>query len=128
MNHGDMNHDEQCAMSMLLTTSTKNLCLLVPQWRITSTFSLLRALLLIFLFCFAFEGLRVVSSSRGAGGNRLKRSMVYMLQVTTSLIIMLLFMTYNLWVMLAVVAGAGAGHFFFTTTTDSNEGRSLLCH
>lgn len=48
-----------------------------------------------------------------------------MVQVTLSYLLMLVFMTYNTWLCLSVVLGAGVGYFFFgykrLTTIDANE-------
>jgi copper transporter 1 len=38
---------------------------------------------------------------------------LHIVQVILSYFLMLIFMTYNVWLCLAVVLGAGAGYFFF---------------
>ena len=43
---------------MLFTWSTKNLCIVFPQWRITGPFSLLVSLLVIVLLTAGYEGVR----------------------------------------------------------------------
>lgn len=53
------------------------------------------------------------------------QSFLHMLQVFISYLLMLIFMTYNVWLALAVVLGAGAGYFLFgwrkKTIVDINE-------
>jgi len=53
------------------------------------------------------------------------QSILHMLQVFISYLLMLIFMTYNVWLALAVVLGAGAGYFLFgwrkKTIVDINE-------
>jgi len=53
------------------------------------------------------------------------QSFLHIIQVTVSYMLMLVFMTYNVWLCLAVVLGAGAGYFCFgwrkKTTHDTNE-------
>lgn len=53
------------------------------------------------------------------------QSFLHIVQVTISYMLMLVFMTYNVWLCLAVVLGAGAGYFCFgwrkTSTHDTNE-------
>lgn len=48
-----------------------------------------------------------------------------MLQITVSYLLMLVFMTYNTWLCLSVVLGAGLGYFIFglkrLTAIDVNE-------
>jgi len=50
---------------------------------------------------------------------------LHMLQVFISYLLMLIFMTYNVWLALAVILGAGAGYFVFgwrkKTIVDINE-------
>ncbi|KAI8997128.1 Ctr copper transporter [Pilobolus umbonatus] len=55
------------------------------------------------------------------------RSTLYALMVAISLWLMLVFMTYNGYLMMAVVAGAGVGHFLFGHGWLSAS-RSIQCH
>lgn len=41
------------------------------------------------------------------------QTILHILQVTVSFLLMLIFMTYNVWLCLAVVAGAATGYFLF---------------
>jgi len=54
------------------------------------------------------------------------RAALYAVQVFYSFFIMLLFMTYNGWVMLAVAGGAFVGHLLFGLKTSSTK--SVACH
>lgn len=82
----------------------------------------------------------ITKNECGAGGNCggptvVKYSMLssshivqtglHVVQATSSYILMLIFMTYNLWPCLALVLGLGVGYFFFgwrkSTVVDANE-------
>ena len=41
------------------------------------------------------------------------QTLLHMLQVTVSYFLMLIVMTYNVWLFIAVILGAGAGYFLF---------------
>jgi len=53
------------------------------------------------------------------------QTLLHVIQVTVSYMLMLVFMTYNVWLCLAVVIGAGLGYFLFSwrraTVIDVNE-------
>ncbi|KPI41280.1 uncharacterized protein AB675_8040 [Cyphellophora attinorum] len=63
MGHGgDMDMGEgQCSMNMLFTWSSKNLCIIFPQWRVTGTASLLISLLAIIVLTAGYEWVRDMS-------------------------------------------------------------------
>lgn len=165
MNHGDMNNGDMdmpsCAMNMFLNTDTKNLCILVKQWRVTSTWSLLQSLFIIVLFAVSFEAIRELtrryeSSQKGSitlGNSRpgspcpasnnhgttfsrksemrkrqLIKSLLYSLQVGISFLLMLVFMTYNVYVMAAVVVGSGIGYYLFNSDPNGVSGKGMACH
>lgn len=50
---------------------------------------------------------------RAFGGYHLLQTVLHILQVTLSYALMLIAMTFNIWLFLAVVFGAGAGHLLF---------------
>ncbi|EEP82824.1 predicted protein [Uncinocarpus reesii 1704] len=59
MGHGDMDMGkDQCSMNMLFTWSTKNLCLVFRQWRITGPVSLLFSLVAVILLTAGYEAVR----------------------------------------------------------------------
>ncbi|XP_037934768.1 high affinity copper uptake protein 1 isoform X2 [Teleopsis dalmanni] len=45
--------------------------------------------------------------------NHLIQTFLHIIQTTVSFMLMLIFMTYNVWLCIAVVLGAGVGYFFF---------------
>ncbi|ODQ78326.1 hypothetical protein BABINDRAFT_162965 [Babjeviella inositovora NRRL Y-12698] len=57
---------------------------------------------------------------------RFKKSVVYAVQVGYSFMLMLVFMTYNGWFMLATIVGAGLGNFIWGGK--EVEARSMACH
>merc|ERR1712098_177543 len=69
MDHGQMDHDhgdmdmggDQCSMNMLFTWSSKNLCIVFPQWRVTGTLSLLISLIAIVILTAGYEWVRDLS-------------------------------------------------------------------
>ena len=73
---------------------------------------------LLFFICFCFR-------SRLLSKGHILQTFLHMFQVAISYLLMLVFMTYNSWLCLSVVLGAGLGYFFFgykrLTTIDSNE-------
>ena len=74
------------------------------------------------------------SSGAGAAGGsqqvRLVKSALYGLQNFYAFMIMLLFMTYNGWVMISVAVGAGVGYWFFGSSgQDGVKGyKETACH
>ncbi|KAK6433640.1 copper transpport protein [Oleoguttula sp. CCFEE 5521] len=147
MNHGDvdMGHGDQptCSMNMLFTWSTENLCIVFSSWRITSNASLIISLAAIVALTAGYEALREASrryemrlEQRVEGMTRQGRSAeeqtgrvfkaaFYGVQVFYSFFIMLLFMTYNGWIMLAVGFGAFLGYLLFG---GSSATKSAACH
>lgn len=141
----DMGHDapgmKMCKMSMTLNKDYENLCLLTDKLMITTKTQMVLAMLLVALFTALFEYLKVgldqmqsrysqyLQSNMVTETERLKYklrlSTAYSVSVGYSFIIMLLFMTFNVWVMLAVCIGAGVGHFLSEKNTCSV---SLICH
>jgi len=62
MDHGDMDMGEgKCSMNMLFTWSSKDLCIIFRQWRVTSTTSLLLSLIAIVLLTAGYECVRELS-------------------------------------------------------------------
>ncbi|EQL38639.1 low-affinity Cu transporter [Blastomyces dermatitidis ER-3] len=136
--HGDMDMGDQCSMNMHFTFSSHNLCIIFKQWRITGPLSLLFSLVAIALLTAGYEGVRALArryearhalalkdgTIPPAGGYTFARTdrrrrgklvlgALYAVQVFYSFMIMLLFMTYNGWIMLAVAVGAFLGYITF---------------
>ncbi|KAL9708659.1 copper transpport protein [Leucoagaricus gongylophorus] len=61
---------------------------------------------------------------------RLIRAALYGATVFLSFFLMLIFMTYNAYLILAVILGATIGHFVFGSTIDisTSAGKSMACH
>ncbi|KAJ5396588.1 hypothetical protein N7509_004701 [Penicillium cosmopolitanum] len=178
--HGDMDMGDQCSMNMIFTWSSKNLCIIFRQWRITGPLSLLFSLILIVLLTAGYEGVRHVTRKYEAAHNQRLNAFVattsssdngiprpvtadlptdafqpvsgegspllvgrdnraavarrgkftlaalYAIQVFYSFFIMLLFMTYNGSVMLAVAVGAFVGYLAFADGTSAQK--TVACH
>merc|ERR1711939_262161 len=140
---------DQCSMNMLFTWSSKNLCIVFPQWRVTGTLSLLISLIAIVILTAGYEWVRDLSrryeqthsahlqafitstqrkDARSSAEQRgtIVKAAFYAVQVFYSFFIMLLFMTYNGWVMLAVAVGAFFGYLLFGAHTSATK--SVACH
>jgi len=67
----------------------------------------------------------IPASSRLFSHGHIIQTSLHMLQITVSYLLMLVFMTYNTWLCLSVVLGAGLGYFIFglqrLTSIDVNE-------
>ncbi|CAA9957615.1 hypothetical protein P3342_001458 [Pyrenophora teres f. teres] len=153
MDHGHMGHDmpgmggdgPKCNMNMLFTWDTTDLCIVFPSWHVSGTGSLIFWLVAIVLMTAGYEAVREMSrryesyakqtteGSRGRNANagrneqqtKMIKAMLYAVQVFYSFFIMLLFMTYNGWVMLAVTVGAFVGYLMFS---QSSSTKSVACH
>ncbi|KAF3279447.1 hypothetical protein TWF970_004007 [Orbilia oligospora] len=153
MGHGDMG--DRCSMNMLFTWDPTNLCIIFRSWHIRGTVSLIFSLLAIVALTAGYEFVREVSrryeakleakrgiltvdesssllpGREGPGGTTIQKdgqlikALLYALQVFYSFFIMLLFMTYNGWVMLAVAVGAFVGYMIWGNTSAV---KSVACH
>ncbi|KAK9467824.1 Ctr copper transporter family-domain-containing protein [Lipomyces arxii] len=132
-----------CNLHMLFTWNTKDLCIVFDWWHITTTFGLIVSLAVIFAVAGGYEYLRMLTSPRASldilpkredhattqavkSRSKAKMAAFYAIQVFYSFFLMLVFMTYNGWVMLSVVAGAFSGHYFFSGR--DSESRGMFCH
>lgn len=70
------------------------------------------------------------STSFGASSRRRRavRALLYALQVSVSFTLMLVFMTFNYWVMAAVVLGSGVGFYLFNEDPNGVAGKTMVCH
>ncbi|KAK7923948.1 ctr copper transporter [Apiospora marii] len=153
MGHGDMGHggggggggmDDMCNMNMLFTWDTNNLCIVFKQWHVRGPVSLIFSLLGVVLICAGYEALRdfirryEASAARRADGlprhrqvsvekrSHVVKAALYAVQTFYAFMIMLLFMTYNGWVMVAVAVGAFAGYLVFGKSTCATK--ETACH
>ncbi|KAK2073284.1 hypothetical protein P8C59_007574 [Phyllachora maydis] len=131
MGHGGGNMGNMCNMHMTFTWDTQNLCVVFRGWRITSTVSLVFSLVAIIAIVAGYEALRegirrfevamkrraetVPRQKRNAAARRahMTKSLLYGIQNFYAFMIMLIFMTYNGWVMVAVSVGAALGYLLF---------------
>ncbi|KAL1918628.1 uncharacterized protein VTP21DRAFT_2650 [Calcarisporiella thermophila] len=155
--HGDM--DMSCSMKMYFNWDIEHVCIVFKWWQINSIVSLVVSCAAVFLISVLYEWLRFYASrydeklfknvNSGAqeelsasqpllgDGNyisisysqQLYRSFLYAILVGGAFWLMLVFMTYNGFLMLSVVLGAGTGFF----TADAIQmrrrvGRSMACH
>uniref|UniRef100_A0A1D1YNN7 Copper transport protein n=1 Tax=Anthurium amnicola TaxID=1678845 RepID=A0A1D1YNN7_9ARAE len=58
----------------------------------------------------------------------LVRTFIHTAQVFLSFFLMLIFMTYNGFLMISVIIGAAVGYFVFAKQTIESGGKSLACH
>ncbi|KAK4698147.1 solute carrier family 31 (copper transporter), member 1, partial [Lecanoromycetidae sp. Uapishka_2] len=139
----DMGHGDMCNMNMLFTWDTTNLCIIFRWWHVRSTFTLIVSLICVAILTAGYELVRELSRRyelssqeymnslprKGAGQQEKKvkfaKAGFYAVQVFYSFFIMLLFMTYNGWVMLAVAVGAFMGYLGFG---NSSATKSVACH
>ncbi|AWU74505.1 uncharacterized protein C5L36_0A10890 [Pichia kudriavzevii] len=141
----NMEHDmpgmKMCKMSMTLNSDYENLCILSDKLIITTKTELLLAMVGICLFTLGYEYFKVfvdrmqkryshfLESNNVTEGElkkyRLKHSLLYGIGVGYSFLIMLLFMTFNTWVMLSVCVGAAIGHYIVPRKAST---LSLNCH
>ncbi|KAH6898385.1 Ctr copper transporter family-domain-containing protein [Thelonectria olida] len=149
MDHGDMDHggggmEDMCKMNMLFNWDTNNVCIVFRQWHIRSTTSLFFSLLAILLLTVGYEALRAVSrryeeslaksvsalprQSQEQASQRahVLKGVLYALQTFYAFMLMLIFMTYNGWVMIAVTLGAFIGYVGFGHRTSATKDNA--CH
>ncbi|KAF8866564.1 Ctr copper transporter [Acephala macrosclerotiorum] len=129
---------------MLFTWDTKNLCIIFRWWHIQTTPGLIFSLLAVVALTALYEALR--SGSRRYENWVAKRTdevprrnqvevskrahvikaLLYAVQNFYAFMLMLLFMTYNGWVMLSVAVGAFVGYLLFGNNTSATKDGA--CH
>lgn len=157
-----------CKMNMLFTWDYENVCVVFKWWHIYNAFDLVLSVIAIAVLAAGYEFLKYrykqfVRKNRGFKGLpisantpnvylnkvpqnfRLKHSLLYGFQVGYSFMLMLVFMSFNGWLMTAVVAGAVIGNFVWNdlnlgvvvsenddgnvnASQESLEGESMACH
>lgn len=117
---------------MLFTWDWHNSCVVFKWWHVRSPLSFIFSLIAIVLVSMGYEWLKTIGKDNSAAisgplrpvpSNKWKHSVLYGIQVGYSFMLMLVFMTYNGWYMLAVIFGAIIGH-----QTWGGEGRGMACH
>ncbi|KAL2155116.1 hypothetical protein VTH82DRAFT_3792 [Thermothelomyces myriococcoides] len=145
--HDDMGGGDggpMCKMNMLFTWDTTDLCIVFRQWHISSPLGLVVSLVAIVAICAGYEALResirryeAVLTRRVDTAPRQSREQIsrrahvikavlYGIQNFYAFMIMLIFMTYNGWVMIAVSVGAGLGYLLFGGKT--TVAKETACH
>ncbi|SCU90063.1 LADA_0F01574g1_1 [Lachancea dasiensis] len=132
--HADHGTQEMCSMNMLFTWNYKNTCVVFKWWHIRNVWHLLVSMAAIAILAYLYEYLKYYSTksvaphSTNAGRTmKLKKAVWYGASVGFSFMLMLVFMTYNGWLMLAVVFGAAWGHYAWAGLSESSA-RTLACH
>ncbi|CAF1046720.1 unnamed protein product [Brachionus calyciflorus] len=109
--------------------------ILFDFWKTTDSLSIfIVSCIILFVMAALYEGLKLLrenlaraemakrrsqnSSNKPISARLLSKahivqSLLHMLQITVSYLLMLVFMTYNSWLCLSVVLGAGLGYFLF---------------
>lgn len=146
-----------CSMNMLFTWDYNNVCVVFKWWHIRTKVDLVLTVLAIIFLASLYEllkskyrsFLRTARQSKAPGTAdvyyatylrkvKVRKALYYGLQVGYSFLLMLVFMTYNGWLMIAVAVGAALGNFVWGTELESSEGiylansqedlESLACH
>ncbi|KAG5417274.1 CTR2 [Candida metapsilosis] len=137
-------HD-MCSMNMLFTWDWNNSCVVFKWWHVKTFTGFMISMVVILLLSAGYEFTKAwvttwerntvatltASSSPTSTTNstqqrkfRTQRGVLYGIQVFYSFFLMLVFMTYNGWYMIAVAVGAGLGNYFWGGSTE----KSLSCH
>ncbi|SZF03190.1 unnamed protein product [Blumeria hordei] len=145
MNHGGgMDMAQSCNMNMLFTWDTSNLCIIFHWWHIRSPITLAFSLLGVIAVTALFEAVRAGSrrfeqivKERKASVPRQRfiflrrrthtiKALIYAFQSFYGLMLMLVFMTYNGWVMMCMAFGAFLGYLIFGSETSATKDGA--CH
>ncbi|KAI1824535.1 Ctr copper transporter family-domain-containing protein [Xylaria intraflava] len=148
MDHGDGGHGGHgghgggmatCNMNMLFTWDTTDLCIVFRQWHVTGRASLIFSLLAIVAICAGYEAVREAARKYelwlsnqevaykrigGAGGPPSATPVSQPARIVKA--VLLLFMTYNGYVMIAVAVGIGLGYYIFGSRTPATK--ETACH
>ncbi|KAK9237848.1 Ctr copper transporter family-domain-containing protein [Lipomyces kononenkoae] len=147
----ELGDNAPCKTHMLFTWGSQDLCIVFDWWHIRSRIGFVVSLLVVLLLSLGYEYVRAVNAATdsdaeilpGPSGSkrddgstssslrhprsRIFSAAFYALQVLYSFFLMLVFMTYNGWVMLAVIGGAFTGHFFWSSRI-ARSSRGMNCH
>ncbi|KAK9463652.1 Ctr copper transporter family-domain-containing protein [Lipomyces oligophaga] len=147
--HGSAGSSNTCKMNMIFTWNSDDLCIVFDWWHIQTFAGFLISLVAVAGLSMGYEFLRTWISSKEAvapeqmpaavhkredelkhqnSEQRLFKALTYGLQIAYSFFLMLVFMTYNGWVMLAVVAGAIAGNYLWSAQTSKVASKGMFCH
>lgn len=125
---------------MLFTWEWKNTCVVYKWWHVKTFTGFLGTVLAIGVLSMGYEFTRdwisiwkiknsttrsTNPSARSVKTFEIVLSVLYAFQVGYSFMLMLIFMTYNGWYMLAVALGAGIGNYLWG---NRSENLSMSCH
>ncbi|OXA48365.1 protein P80 [Folsomia candida] len=120
----DVPSEMEHGMAMWFHTGTDE-TVLFKFWKTEKTGWFVLSLVIIFAMAFSYEGLKHwrdvlfrkhAHSSKSASiltGFHIAQTCLHIAQFVLSYFLMLIFMTYNVWLAMAVTLGAGAGYFCF---------------
>jgi len=146
-------HD--CSMNMLFTWNTDNLCIVFKWWHIQTTTGLIFSLFAVIALTAGYEAIRSGSRRYEqwvakrqeevppiaestplwwTGRNQVQvtkrahiiKALLYAVQNFYAFMLMLIFMTYNGWVMVSVGVGAFVGYLFFGAHIPATK--DTACH
>ncbi|KAG5358324.1 Copper transport protein [Yarrowia sp. B02] len=129
--------DDMCSMSMIFNWDTKGMCVVFPWWHVKTHFGMVLTFIAVIIFAAGYEWIQkltrdVDAAFKGKGVRpsdqkkvRIYKSIFYGFQVGYSFLLMLVFMTYNAWLMAATAIGAGIGHYYWGGASSE---RSMSCH
>lgn len=130
---------------MIFTWDWKNTCIIYKWWHVKTFTDFIFTCIAIVLLGMGYEftkywftkwekshintvvGGTTNSNSLAIRQYKFKRSLLYGFQVGYSFMLMLVFMTYNGWYMIAVVIGAAIGHSFWGSIVGPSD-MSMACH
>ncbi|XP_015585327.1 high affinity copper uptake protein 1 isoform X2 [Cephus cinctus] len=70
---------------------------------------------------------KIPASSALCSSVHILQTLLHMIQLVISYFLMLIFMTYNVWLCIALIAGTGCGYFLFGWSKSNNE-MNECCH
>ncbi|KAI0222311.1 High affinity copper uptake protein 1 [Lamellibrachia satsuma] len=118
--------------------------ILFSFWKTTNWQGMLGSCVGIFFLTMLYEGLKVgreILLKRSLAGScngsirhmmfrpsHLLQSLLHVIQIVISYFLMLIFMTFNMWLCIAVALGAGVGYFLFAWSRTAVEDPNEHCH
>ncbi|KAL1923800.1 uncharacterized protein VTP21DRAFT_8780 [Calcarisporiella thermophila] len=143
----DMDPSMMCSMKMIFNYDLEGVCVVFSWWRINGAFDMVLSCLAVAALAVGYEWLKMLSSrydqqvtkskkgyvdSESSSSRRhstkrqqLWRSIWYALLVGYSFMLMLVFMTFNAYLMISMVVGTGIGFYLFG---GESAARSMACH
>ncbi|KAI5951339.1 CTR2 [Candida jiufengensis] len=124
--------EDRCSMNMLFTWDWHNVCIVYKWWHIKTFPGFIISLIAVTLLASLYELIKKWfsqwerTSTATISRFKLQRALLYGFQVYYSFLLMLVFMTYNGWYMIAVAVGAAIGNYLWGGMNESS--RNLACH